>query len=161
MTPVDAALVRFFDSTEYQLLAVLVALGVGAAHAVAPGHGKSVAAAYLVGTHGRYRDAAYLGGVVAVMHTVSSLVLAVAWVSFSSVAGAGTETVTAVMQVVAGLAVVAVGWHLVVRRRRHARGRRRAREHAHAGHGHGHGHGHSHTVPAPEALFSRRGQGRR
>ena len=47
--------------------AFAVAFLAGAAHALGPGHGKSLAAAYLIGAGGRVRDAAWLGGSVAVM----------------------------------------------------------------------------------------------
>jgi nickel/cobalt transporter (NicO) family protein len=43
-------------------LAFVLAFAAGAGHAVAPGHGKSLAAAYLAGSRGRIRDAAWLGG---------------------------------------------------------------------------------------------------
>ena len=52
-----------------------IALLFGAAHALAPGHGKTVMAAYLVGTRGRMADAFLLGGIVSLMHTGSVLVL--------------------------------------------------------------------------------------
>lgn len=142
MSGFEATLIRLFDSAGYQVLAVLVALGVGAAHAVAPGHGKSITAAYLIGTQGRYRDAAFLGGVVAVMHTVSALVLSVAWVSFMAVSSMGTETVTGVLRVVAGVVIVCVGVHLAIRRRRyHHHGA--VQSHL-PGHGQGHPCSHSH-----------------
>ncbi|BCJ69946.1 nickel/cobalt transporter [Polymorphospora rubra] len=143
---IEGRLVALFDSGAVFWLALLVALGVGAAHAVAPGHGKSVTAAYLVGTRGRYRDALRLGLIVAIMHTFSVLVLAVAWVGVSGLAGFGTERVTAWMQVLAGLVVIGVGVHLTYR---HIRGGGHSHSHGHGhghshGHSHGHGHGHSH-----------------
>ena len=42
--------------------AFALALLAGAAHAVGPGHGKSLAAAYLIGSRGRVRDAVVMGG---------------------------------------------------------------------------------------------------
>ncbi|RGC66967.1 Nickel/cobalt efflux system RcnA [Micromonospora sp. MW-13] len=131
----DARLVTFFDGGVVFWLALLVALGVGAAHAVAPGHGKSITAAYLIGTHGRYRDAARLGVIVAVMHTFSVLILALAWVGITGVAGFGTESITGWLQALAGVVVIGVGVQLTYR---HLTG------HSH-GHSHGHGHGHSHS----------------
>jgi ABC-type nickel/cobalt efflux system permease component RcnA len=139
MSAFDNRLVALFDGRAVFWLALVTALAVGAAHAVAPGHGKSVTAAYLVGTRGRYRDALRLGLIVALMHTFSVLVLALLWVGLSSVASLGTRTVTAWMQVVAGLVVIAVGAHLLWR---HLRKRR-------------HHHHHSHDVP--EDPWSRRG----
>ncbi|RKN10916.1 hypothetical protein [Streptomyces radicis] len=156
----DAELVALFDGRAAFWLAAAVALGVGAAHAVAPGHGKSITAAYLVGVRGRYRDALRLGLIVATMHTVSVLLLASAWVGVTGAGGFATEIVTAWMQVAAGLVVIAVGAHLVHRHVR-ARGHRHSHAHAHHGHdhghGHSHGHGHGHSHDLPENPWSRRG----
>ncbi|MEO3868736.1 sulfite exporter TauE/SafE family protein [Nonomuraea sp. B12E4] len=142
-------LVALFDGAGVFWLALVVALGVGALHAVAPGHGKSVTAAYLIGIHGRYRDAVRLGVVVALMHTVSVLALALAWVGLTS-AAVGTQAVTAWLQVIAGAVVIAVGAHLTYRH---------LRLHKPHGHGdsHGHGHGHGHSRDQPADPWSRRG----
>jgi ABC-type nickel/cobalt efflux system permease component RcnA len=145
MSSFDNRLVAAFDGRIVFWLALVTALAVGAAHAVAPGHGKSVTAAYLVGTRGRYRDALRLGVIVAVMHTFSVLVLALVWVGLSSAASLGTETVTAWMQVAAGLVVIAVGAHLLWR---HIHKRRHHRHHHHDHH-------HHHEVP--DDPWSRRG----
>ena len=79
--------------------ALSVAFFLGAAHALTPGHGKSIVAAYLVGSRGRISDAVYLGAVVTVTHTASVFVLGLAtlyasqrvtldriypWIAFSS-----------------------------------------------------------------------------
>lgn len=133
----ETRLIEMFDSGAVFWLALLVALGVGAAHSVAPGHGKSITAAYLVGTRGRYRDALRLGLIVALMHTVSVLVLAIGWVGLSGVASVGTERITAWMQVLAGLVVIGVGLHLAYRQLRGA-----GHHHQHADHEHHH-HDHS------------------
>ncbi|PZG19603.1 hypothetical protein C1I98_37890, partial [Spongiactinospora gelatinilytica] len=53
----EQRLIELFDGNAAFWLLLAVAFGVGAVHAVAPGHGKSVTAAYLVGARGRYRDA--------------------------------------------------------------------------------------------------------
>lgn len=76
-------LVDLVQSAGFVPYAFVLAFVAGAAHAVGPGHGKSLAAAYLVGSGGRLRDAAWLGASVAVMHTVSVLVIGVAWTFFS------------------------------------------------------------------------------
>ncbi|SCL28779.1 ABC-type nickel/cobalt efflux system, permease component RcnA [Micromonospora pallida] len=143
----DSKLVALFDNRAAFWVALVVALGVGAAHAVAPGHGKSVTAAYLVGTRGRYRDALRLGIIVAVMHTFSVLVLALSWVGLSGVASLGTETITGWMQAVAGLVVLGVGANLTYRQLR-GRGHSHSHGHAHS-HAHSNAHAHSHApVPA-------------
>ena len=55
---------------------LLVALALGAAHALSPGHGKTIMAAYLVGTRGTARHAIGLGLTVTVSHTLGVLALA-------------------------------------------------------------------------------------
>ncbi|MFD9600410.1 hypothetical protein [Streptomyces sp. NPDC059970] len=137
--------------------ALLVAAAVGALHACAPGHGKSLAAGYLVGGRGRPRDAVWLGGVVAVMHTFSVAALAVAW----WLAANSTPDIAALtgwLQLIAALVVAGVGVSLL---RRHLRHRRHHQphhgpDHEH-GHDHGHDHGHSHHIPDAPSLLTWRG----
>jgi nickel/cobalt exporter len=56
-------------------LMLVVAVGVGAVHALGPGHGKTLIGAYLVGSDGTVRQAALVGVAVSVMHTASVLAL--------------------------------------------------------------------------------------
>ena len=46
------------------LIGIAVAFGLGGAHALSPGHGKTIVAAYLVGSRGTARHAIFLGGMV-------------------------------------------------------------------------------------------------
>ncbi|MEU8814821.1 cobalt transporter [Actinoplanes sp. NPDC048796] len=125
-------------------LAFLIAFLAGAGHAVAPGHGKTLAAAYLAGSKGRIRDAAWLGGSVAAMHTFSVLVIGIAWTFLSLSDFVRMEQLTTWLQVAAGALIVATGiWML----RRHLRG------HHHHHHGHSHSHSHSHS-PSPSQGHS-------
>ncbi|MDQ1703373.1 MAG: nickel/cobalt transporter (NicO) family protein, partial [Frankiaceae bacterium] len=100
------------------VLAVLLAILLGAGHAMLPGHGKTIMAAYLVGKRGRLRDVVTVGATVTVTHTAGVLVLGTL-ISLSA-----TFAPTAVEQwlgVVSGLIVVMVGLGLLVsavRRRR-------------------------------------------
>lgn len=149
--------------------ALLVAAAVGAIHACAPGHGKSLAAGYLVGGRGRPRDAMWLGGVVAVMHTFSVAVLAVGWWLMAK-RTPDVAALTGWLQLVAALVVVGVGVRLLHTHRRHRRqvdahaqahherGHDGGHEHGH-GHGHdgGHEHGHSHHIPDAPSLLTWRG----
>ncbi|HEY1012927.1 MAG TPA: hypothetical protein VGE07_09520 [Herpetosiphonaceae bacterium] len=57
------------------LLALLAAAGLGAVHALSPGHGKTIVAAYLVGSRGTARHAAFLGLTVTVTHTIGVFAL--------------------------------------------------------------------------------------
>lgn len=149
-------------------VAVLVAAAVGALHACAPGHGKSLAAGYLVGGRGRPRDAVWLGGIVAVMHTLSVAVLAVGW-WLAAKNAPDMKALTGWLQLAAALVVAGVGVSLLRRNLRH-RGHHHAHRHDHThrhdhGHGHssgtqhagGHGHGHSHHIPDAPSLLTWRG----
>lgn len=145
-------------------LALLVSAAVGALHACAPGHGKSLAAGYLVGGRGRPRDAVWLGGIVAVMHTLSVAVLAVGW-WLAAKSTPDLAALTGWLQLVAALVVAGVGVSLL---RRHLRHRKHASAHDH-GHshdhdhdhahddGHAHDHGHSHHIPDAPSLLTWRG----
>ena len=65
------------DMTPFVLIAsLLTALALGAGHALTPGHGKTIMAAYLVGTRGTPLHALGLGLSVTVSHTIGILVLA-------------------------------------------------------------------------------------
>ena len=126
----DDRLTRLLASTTSSPLtvasALLAAFGLGIVHALGPGHGKTVMAAYLVSTQGRRRDAFALGGVVSLMHTASVLALAGVLATFGRRLDA--SRLYPVLTIVAGLLVLAVGARLV---RRRLRGSRAAAAHAH------------------------------
>lgn len=124
-------------------LAFLFAFLAGAWHAVTPGHGKTLAAAYLAGSRGRIRDAAWLGGSVAAMHTFSVLVIGLAWTFLSLSDVIRMETLTTWLQVAAGVLILGTGvWML----RRHLHGHSHSHSHDHShSHSHSHSHDHGHT----------------
>jgi nickel/cobalt transporter (NicO) family protein len=57
------------------LFGLLVAFGLGAIHALSPGHGKTVVGAYLVGSRGTAKHAAFLGLTVTITHTLGVFAL--------------------------------------------------------------------------------------
>jgi nickel/cobalt exporter len=57
------------------LLALLGALLLGAVHALSPGHGKTIVGAYLIGSRGTARHAAFLGATVTITHTLGVFAL--------------------------------------------------------------------------------------
>jgi len=59
------------------LLGLFVAFGLGAAHALSPGHGKTVVGAYLVGSRGTFKHAIFLGATVTITHTLSVFALGI------------------------------------------------------------------------------------
>lgn len=57
------------------LIALAISFGWGAAHALTPGHGKTIVAAYLVGSRGTTRHAFFLGLTTTVTHTAGVFIL--------------------------------------------------------------------------------------
>ncbi len=62
-------------SVDLVVLALTLSFFLGAAHALEPGHGKTIVAAYLIGNQGTVANAVYLGGVVTITHTFSVIIL--------------------------------------------------------------------------------------
>jgi nickel/cobalt exporter len=112
------------------LLLLLAAFGWGAVHALSPGHGKAMVAAYLVGTRGTARHAAALGATVTVTHTAGVLLLGVVALSLS--AFVLPEQLYPWLSLASGLLVVGVGGAVL---RKRAKKRREARHHHHHHHG--------------------------
>jgi len=83
----------------------------GALHAATPGHGKTIAAAYIVGARGRPADALVLGIFVTLSH-VSGIVM-VALLASLGAAWSVPARIEAYLALIAGLLVVAIGlWML-------------------------------------------------
>jgi len=141
------------------LLMLLSAFGLGAAHALEPGHGKTVVAAYLVGSRGRAIDAVILGGVVTLTHTASVFVLVIA----STVAAAHfvPEQAQRWFAIASGVLVVMVGIWMIYSRTRYGPP---AHSHSHGTHSHSlrghagadHDHRHSHEVDGAESCAPQR-----
>lgn len=64
-------------SVKFYLVAFLIALILGALHALTPGHGKTIVAAYLVGSKGTTKHAIMLGSIVTLTHTGSVILLTI------------------------------------------------------------------------------------
>lgn len=106
------------------VLALLAAFGVGAAHALTPGHGKTVAAAFLVAQRGSLAHALGLAATIVVTHT--GAVFAAAAV-LAIIDPALDRTLGRTLALVSGLLVVVVGSLLLAGRIAAARrGDRRA-----------------------------------
>jgi ABC-type nickel/cobalt efflux system permease component RcnA len=115
---------------------LLLAIGFGALHAILPGHGKTLMAAYLVGAGGRIRHAVSVGVAVSLMHTVSVIALGLV-VLYAESVFPRPEDVYPWLGLVSGIVVIALGTGLFVVR---YRARRRAAATATADHGHAHVH---------------------
>ena len=116
----------------------------GAYHAIQPGHGKTIAAAYIVGARGRPVDAWILGIFVTLSHT-SGIVL-VGVLASLGLPGLGSHRIEAWLAVATGVLVLLLGlWTLWTQRqlfqvaswnrsgadKQHARGEVRYRPHEH------------------------------
>jgi len=107
-----------------------VALFWGAAHALSPGHGKTIITAYLVGQRGTPRHAALLGLIVTVTHTIG--VFALGSVTLLLSRFIVPEQLYPWLNFVSGVLVVAIGASVLRARWL----RRRAHHHHHHHHGH-------------------------
>ncbi|MGW1886303.1 urease accessory protein UreH domain-containing protein [Streptomyces sp. NPDC001970] len=127
-------------------LALAIAVGLGALHALAPGHGKTLmAAAAAAGGRSSLRDVLALGASVTVTHTLGVFVLGAVVAAGSTV----SPSVVGWLGVASG-ALVTVAGALLVRRAWHHRAHEHGHGHTHfpwpgAGHAHSHGHSHSHS----------------
>lgn len=100
----------------FLLGAFLLSLALGSLHALTPGHGKTLVAAYLVGTHGKVRDAVFLGAVVTTTHTGSVIILGLITLLASHYIL--PSLITPWLEVISGLLVIGFGISLLIQRRR-------------------------------------------
>jgi nickel/cobalt transporter (NicO) family protein len=112
---------------------VALAVLLGAAHALAPGHGKTVMAAYLVGLRGSLRQAATIGATVTVTHTAGVLLLGLVLSASQAIA---SERLYPWLGLASGLLLAGVGLTLA------ARALTAHPPHAHPHHGLAHPHPH-------------------
>jgi ABC-type nickel/cobalt efflux system permease component RcnA len=131
-------------STGFVLLSLLVAIFWGAVHAFSPGHGKSIVAAYLVGSRGTARHAVLLGVTVTVTHTVG--VFALGLVTLALSAFLVPEQLYPWLNLVSALLVLGVGVSVL---RWRVRDWKRSRVDA-ARHDHVHEHAHGHAGTAKD-----------
>jgi ABC-type nickel/cobalt efflux system permease component RcnA len=130
----DSAFARLIGRDRLGAWVVLASLGLalfwGAAHALSPGHGKSIVTAYLVGRRGTARHAALLGLVVTVTHTVGVFALGLVTLLLSRFVV--PDDLYPWLNLASGLLVVSIGAAVLRGRWRH----RRAHEHHHHDHHH-------------------------
>jgi ABC-type nickel/cobalt efflux system permease component RcnA len=127
------------------LAALLTAFGMGALHALSPGHGKTLVAAYLVGARGTFKHAAILGASVTITHTASVFVLGFATLFLTQYFM--PQRLAQVLSVASGLSIVLFGLWLLEKRIRPLVG------HPHDQH-HDHGHDHAPEEASVGALIA-------
>ncbi|MGH9946708.1 MAG: sulfite exporter TauE/SafE family protein [Pyrinomonadaceae bacterium] len=126
------------------LFGLLFAMVLGGLHAMSPGHGKTVVGAYLVGSRGTAKHAAFLGLTVTITHTLG--VFALGLITLFASQYILPETLFPVLSFTSGAIVLGIGLSLFVRRLRGTLGgaKHKHGEHEHHDHDHGHEHAHEH-----------------
>jgi nickel/cobalt transporter (NicO) family protein len=130
-------------------IALAIAALLGALHALTPGHGKTIAAAYLIGERATVRDAMILGGSTTITHTASVLFLGAVTIGLADRIDAAV--LGQWLRWGSGGLVFGIGIVLLIKRWRkkgthshdHPHGHSLDGEHGHA-HDSAHGRGHSH-----------------
>ncbi len=143
----DALVARHDLSAGFAALALVIAVGLGAMHALAPGHGKTLMAATAAARGGRagLRDVLPLAASVTVTHTLGVVALGLL-VTAGSAAAPSVVTwlgiASGVLVTAAGLTLVRKAW----RNRAHGHGHPPVPDHEHE---HGHTHDHDHESERP------------
>jgi nickel/cobalt transporter (NicO) family protein len=152
----DAGFARLIGHRSLGIWVVLASLAAalfwGAAHALSPGHGKTIITAYLVGQRGTPRHAALLGLIVTVTHTAGVFALGLVTLLLSRFIV--PERLYPWLNLASGVLVVAIGASVLTARWRHRR------SHSHHDHDHVHISGRSllavgvsgGLLPCPSAL---------
>ncbi|HEY6151577.1 MAG TPA: sulfite exporter TauE/SafE family protein [Gaiellaceae bacterium] len=120
------------------LASLVAALFWGAAHALSPGHGKTIITAYLVGQRGTPLHAALLGVIVTITHTIGVFALGGVTLALSQLIV--PDTLYPWLNLASGLLVVGIGAAVLQARVRQRRG------HAH--------HHHHHEAPSLRSLLA-------
>ena len=131
------------------LLGLLIAFGLGAMHALSPGHGKTIVAAYLVGSRGTLKHALFLGSMVTFTHTISVFLLGLGVLFFQKYVV--PDQIIPALGTVSGLSIVSIGSWLLYQRAKALMGtgeplhtHEHNHDHHHAGGDHHHPHDHDH-----------------
>jgi nickel/cobalt exporter len=125
------------------VLGLILALVYGMGHAIAPGHGKAMVAAYLIGTRGRIRDAVSLGLIVTLTHT--SAIMLVAILAGLYLQGTERRELEQYLGIASGVGILLIGlWLLIRNSRAWIRKEPLFGHHHHGDHDHHHHHHHHH-----------------
>ncbi len=98
----------------FLITAAFIAMGLGALHALEPGHGKTIVAAYLVGSRGTARHAFLLGMIVTVSHTAG--VFALGAITLYASRYIVPEQLYPWLGVCSGLTIAGLGGYMFLRR---------------------------------------------
>jgi len=136
----DSGFARLVGRRHLSALVIVASLAAalfwGAAHALSPGHGKTIVTAYLVGSRGTPLHAALLGLIVTLTHTVGVFALGLVTLSLSQFVV--PDRLYPWLNLVSGLLVVGVGAAVLWSRIRHRVAHARAAAYHHDDHDHEH-----------------------
>jgi nickel/cobalt exporter len=139
----DTGFASLVGRSHLSVLVILASLAAavfwGAAHALSPGHGKTIITAYLVGQRGTPKHAALLGLIVTITHTIGVFTLGVVTLALSQFIV--PDRLYPWLNLASGLLVVGIGAAVLrarLRRRRHR---------------HDHHHHHHHHAPGDAPSF--------
>jgi nickel/cobalt exporter len=139
----DSGFAALVGRSHLSLVVILASLGAalfwGAAHALSPGHGKTIVTAYLVGRRGTVRHAGLLGLIVTITHTIGVFTLGLVTLGLSQFIV--PDRLYPWLNLVSGLLVVGIGASVFYSRWQHRRV-----------HAHGHHHHHHHSAD-PDPSF--------
>ena len=128
---------------QFIIAALVISFVLGGLHALTPGHGKAIVAAYLVGSKGRVIDAVFLGLVVTFTHTFSVIALGIVMLVAQ---GFAPEDIVPWLSLFSGVLIVGIGaWLFTKNMKQYYTGGAHSHSHGHGdGHHHPHDHDHSH-----------------
>lgn len=127
------------------LFVFLAAFGWGAAHALTPGHGKTIVAAYLVGSRGTVRHAMFLGLTTTITHTAG--VFALGLLTLFASRYIVPEQLYPWLGLMSGLLVLSIGWTMLRLRWQKSGHQHHHHDPTHPHHHHAHEHDHDHNHP--------------
>jgi ABC-type nickel/cobalt efflux system permease component RcnA len=145
------------------MFALVLAMFYGAGHALTPGHGKTIVAAYLVGSRGTVWHAIYLGLIVTLTHMGSVFIVGLVALQLESSLLQGN--LIPVMEGISGLIIIGMGLYLFLSRYRNlvrvntlvslgVDDASSYHEHSHThDDNHHHDHFHTHEIPAGAGLW--------
>jgi nickel/cobalt transporter (NicO) family protein len=116
----NADLINILRTTDIRpgllIIGLLTSIFLGGLHALTPGHGKTIVAAYLVGSRGTIRHALFLGSIVTLTHTGSVMILGIITLLVSKYFL--PTLFLPLLEILSGLLIVGLGAWLLLQRSR-------------------------------------------
>jgi nickel/cobalt exporter len=134
------------------LIGMAIAFGFGAVHALAPGHGKTLVSAYLIGSQGTPQQAILLGVTTTITHTIGIFLLGA--IALFASAYVLPEQLYPVLSCVSGVTIFLVGLGLLNQRLHNSHSHNSHSHNSHSHNFHNHNHHHDHPSTATTSFGS-------